>query len=86
MAAQQPNGAFISQGDHLNISEIQAQVSSVMTHADVTSHGLGAVFGTDGNQGEEGQSNLQLEELQKVFDLFHTNTEMVTETVPQSSL
>ena len=59
-----------------------------MTHADVTSHGLGAFqLGTDGNQGgDEGQSNLQLEELQKVFDLFHTNVETVEEPIPQSSL
>lgn len=38
------------------------------------------------NQMPAGQSNLQLEELQKVFDLFHTQIETVEEMVPQTSL
>uniref|UniRef100_A0A7S3I1R3 Uncharacterized protein n=1 Tax=Favella ehrenbergii TaxID=182087 RepID=A0A7S3I1R3_9SPIT len=86
---QPGTGPFLREGEsNLNISEIQAQVSSVMTHADVTSHGFGAFhFGNDGNQAtEEGQANLQLEELQKVFDLFHTVVETVEEPVPSSSL
>ena len=32
-----------------------------------------------------GQSNLQLQELQKIFDLFHTQTETVQEIVPTQS-
>jgi len=84
----QTTGPYIRDTDsYLNISEIQGQVS-VMTHTDITSHGFGNFqIGADRNQmGEEGQSNLQLEELQKVFDLFHMVTETVDEVVAQTSL
>ena len=59
-----------------------------MTNTDMTSQGFGNFqLGADRFQmGEEGQSNLQLEELQKVFDLFHTVTETVEEVIPQTSL
>ena len=32
------------------------------------------------------QSSLQLDELQKVFELFHMNTESIEEPVPKTSL
>ena len=55
----------------IDISAIQAQISSVMTHHDTSQVLSGFPLSQDIQMGA-GQSNLQLDELQKVFDLFHT--------------
>ena len=53
-----------------------------MTHADVA-----FPLGRDGSpQMLESGQNLQLEELQKVFDLFHMHTETIEEAIPLTSL
>jgi len=56
-----------------------------LTHFDVYSQGL-AAFGHESQGGDEEETNLKLDVLEKVFDLFHTVTVTEEEVVPQSSL